>query len=153
MIDARPTRIAAVTDNSAEVAQLREDVESFRRGYEQFRDAWRSFLQDAQARRQRMVLWGGGSKAVAFLTTLGIRSEIEYVVDINPYKHGTFLTATGQEIVSPEFLRSYAPDYVVLMNPIYRDEVQRQMDSMGVQTRLISVDQAPAASAAHSTAR
>ena len=37
---------------------------------------------------QQTVLWGGGSKAVAFLTTLGIGDEIAYAVDINPQALG-----------------------------------------------------------------
>ncbi len=65
-------------------------------------NAWKS-------NNQKVVLWGGGSKGVAFLTTLNITDQIKYAVDINPYKHGTFLAGTGQEIVSPEFLKDYNP--------------------------------------------
>ena len=53
---------------------------------------------------EETVLWGGGSKAVAFLTTLDVREGIDYAVDINPRRSGTFLAGTGQQIVAPEFL-------------------------------------------------
>jgi hypothetical protein len=53
--------------------------------------------------RPEVVLWGGGSKGVAFLTTLGQSlDDIAYAVDINPIKHGTFMAGTGQEIIAPE---------------------------------------------------
>ena len=51
-----------------------------------------------------MVVWGSGSKAVGYLTTLGLRDEIAAVVDINPHKHGKFLAGTGHEIVGPDAL-------------------------------------------------
>jgi hypothetical protein len=89
---------------------------------------------------QRAVLWGGGSKGVTFLTTLGVQDEIEYVVDINPYKHGTYMAGGGQEIVAPDFLRAYNPDLVIIMNPIYREEIRQDISRMGLNPKLLTVD-------------
>jgi hypothetical protein len=50
-----------------------------------------------------------------------------------------YVAGTGQEIVSPEFLRDYQPDAVILMNPIYREEVQRTLDKIGVQADILPV--------------
>ena len=58
-----------------------------------------------------LILWGGGSKAVAFLTTLDVREGIEYAVDINPRRSGTFLAGTGQEIVAPGSWRTTDPTW------------------------------------------
>jgi hypothetical protein len=91
------------------------------------RAAWLSRLRNWAAAGQRTVLWGSGSKAVAFLTTLGVHNEVEHVVDINPYRVGKYLPGTGQRIVAPAFLRDYRPDNVVIMNPVYRDEVGREL--------------------------
>ena len=73
---------------------------------------------------------------MAFLTTLNVRDEIAYAVDINPHKHGTFMAGTGQEIVAPEFLREYRPDMVIVMNSIYCAEIRRELDRMGVEAEL-----------------
>jgi hypothetical protein len=84
---------------------------------------------------------GGGSKSVAFLTTLGITlDQIQYVVDINPYKDGTYIVGTGQKVVGPKFLVEYRPDQVIIMNPIYYQEIQQQLGKMGLTPTLISVD-------------
>ena len=91
------------------------------------RAAWRNRLRNWAAVGQRTVLWGSGSKAVAFLTTLGVHDEIEYVVDINPYRVGKFLPGTGQRIVAPAFLREYRPDNVVIMNPVYVREIEQEL--------------------------
>jgi Methyltransferase domain/C-methyltransferase C-terminal domain len=91
------------------------------------RSAWRNRLRNWAAAGQRTVLWGSGSKAVAFLTTLGVHDEIEHVVDINPYRVGKFLPGTGQRIVAPAFLREYRPDNVVIMNPMYVREVEQEL--------------------------
>ncbi len=44
---------------------------------------------------RRTVLWGSGSKAVAFLTTVGLNGEVASVVDINPFRHGRYLAGHG----------------------------------------------------------
>ncbi len=101
---------------------------------------WRSYLSQAADEGRRVVLWGSGSKAVAFLTTLGVRDEIEYVVDINPHKHGCYLPVSGQRIVGPEFLREYRPDAVIVMNPIYCDEIGAMLGELGLRVELLSVN-------------
>jgi len=103
------------------------------------RKAWQSRLRNWAAGGLRTVLWGSGSKAVAFLTTLGVHEDVEYVVDINPYRVGKFLPRTGQRIVGPAFLRDYHPDNVVIMNPIYRDEVERELASQGCDPRVYTI--------------
>ena len=69
------------------------------------------------------LVWGAGSKCVAFMSTLGGGEEIEYVVDINPHKHGKFVPGSGHQVVPPQFLTLYQPKLVVVMNPVYRDEI------------------------------
>ncbi|MBN2304342.1 MAG: methyltransferase domain-containing protein [Anaerolineae bacterium] len=102
-------------------------------------DHWRAVLADLRQAGKRAVIWGGGSKGVAFLTTLDIRDEIKYVVDINPHKRNMYMAGTGQKTVAPEFLKDYRPDVVIVMNPIYCDEIQRSLDDMGVAAQLMPV--------------
>ena len=103
------------------------------------RAAWLSRLRDWSAAGQRTVLWGSGSKAVAFLTTLGVRDEVEHAVDINPYRAGKFLPGTGQRIVAPAFLREYRPDNVVIMNPVYLREVEQELARRRCESRVYTI--------------
>jgi hypothetical protein len=99
---------------------------------------WRDRLTTLANSGKRAVLWGAGSKAVAFLNTLG-DVGIEFAVDINPFKHGTFLAGTGQECISPESLKQLEPDLVVAMNAIYLDEISRDLRGMDLQPELVAV--------------
>jgi hypothetical protein len=141
VIEARPAQWwnGARLDEENDLIELRRRVVYFAANYRKKLDRWRSGLWELQQRGQRVVLWGGGSKAVAFLTTLSIGDEVEFVVDINPRKHGIFLAGTGHQVVSPEFLRTYRPGVVILMNPIYRDEIAGELERMGLSTSVISV--------------
>lgn len=141
MIEARPSSGVPTTAISAEndLDEMRDAVENFTREIQPTLAQWRSTIAEARSKGEKVVLWGGGSKGVAFLTTLQITDDIQYAVDINPHKSGTFMAGTGQEIVGPEFLRSYKPDLVIVMNPIYCKEIQRDLDRLGVTGRLLPV--------------
>jgi SAM-dependent methyltransferase len=100
---------------------------------------WRQQLTDMQREGKKAVVWGSGSKGVAFLTGLGVSGAIEYVVDINPYRQGKFMAGTGQKIVGPEFLRQYEPNVAIVMNPVYQREIREDLERMGLTTDVVSV--------------
>jgi hypothetical protein len=91
----------------------------------------------AQASGKRVALWGSGSKAVAFLTTLGVGDAVEMVTDINPNRHNHFMPVTGQRIVGPEELGSLKPDIVIVMNRIYRDEIAKALSAVNLSPQLL----------------
>lgn len=84
----------------------------------------------------RVALWGGSSKAVAFLTTVGVEAD---VVDINPHRQGSFLPGAAVQVLAPEALRERPPDVVVAMNPAYIGEIGSALDELGVRCQLIAV--------------
>jgi hypothetical protein len=86
---------------------------------------------------RRVVVWGSSSKGVSFLTTLGLGDEVGYVVDINPYRQGKFMPGTGHEIVAPQRMATYRPDVVLVMNPIYTDEIGASLRELGVRAELV----------------
>jgi SAM-dependent methyltransferase len=138
-LEARPARGAydrEISQRERDLAQIRKHVSTFPARFDEKIRRWRQKLDWNKLEGRKVVLWGSGSKGVAFLTTLGITDEIQYVVDINPYRHGYFMPGSGQEIVAPEFLREYRPDLVVVMNSIYCDEIRQQMAEMGLQPEI-----------------
>ena len=106
-IDAVPEDDPSEEPHSAEdtIAEVRLEARRFAAMVPDRIAEWREMLRRMKTSGKRVVLWGGGSKAVAFLNALDIQDEIDYAVDINPFKTGTFLGGTGQEVVAPEFPR------------------------------------------------
>ncbi len=121
------------------VAELAVEVEHFRLNHQVEMGVWAERLDQWHREGRRAIVWGSGSKGVAFLTTLGIGDQVECVVDVNPFRNGKFMIGTGHEIVAPESLLGTRPDVIVVMNPIYLDEIRRQLDGFGLQPELVAV--------------
>jgi hypothetical protein len=141
MIEAKPGdgKGGVSLEQEDDLDDVARDVTYFSQNYPRKLDSWRRELRNLNQARRRTVIWGAGSKGVSFLTALDIQDEIEYAVDINPHKHGTYMAGTGQEIVAPEFLKEYRPDVVIVMNPIYCNEIRQDLDGMGCTAELRSV--------------
>lgn len=117
----------------------REHLERFCARLDARLDGLRVQLDEAVRAGRRVVLWGSGSKAVSYLTTLEVTGEVAGVVDINPHKHGKYLAGTGHEIVSPERLRDLGCDLVVAMNPLYTDEITADLRRLGVTAEVVAL--------------
>ncbi|MGH9156155.1 MAG: class I SAM-dependent methyltransferase [Acidimicrobiales bacterium] len=142
LIEARPTAVPA----SQEAHPLEDDMGALAAAVQPFASAhaakleqWRAGIGDSGHGARKTVIWGAGSKGVAYLSSLQLDDRIRYAVDINPFKQGMYLAGTGQQVVAPEFLREYRPDAVIAMNRVYHDEIRAQLDRMGVGAELISV--------------
>jgi len=115
------------------------DVKKFAETFWATIETWQKKVKMIEQSGQRAILWGAGSKGVTFLNMIGKTNQIEYVIDINPRKQGKYIPGTGQKILSPEFLREYRPDIAIVMNPIYKNEIQQVLDRLGLSTRLMFV--------------
>ena len=102
-------------------------------------EAWQKRIDECIDRGEKVVVWGSSSNGVSFLTTLNVSEKIKYVVDINPHKHGKFIPGTGQEIVPLEFLCDYQPDKIIVINPIYCNEIQNDIDRLKVKAQLLPI--------------
>lgn len=141
LIDARPVampseKIHPLEDNPAEISRA---VQAFVDQIHGKLNGWRSRLKTAQKEGKKVVVWGSGSKCVAFLTTLATIDKIQYVVDINPHRHGKFIPGVGKQIMSPAFLKEYQPDLVIVMNEIYCDEIGAMLKDMGIAPEIVAL--------------
>jgi SAM-dependent methyltransferase len=121
------------------VEELSRAVAKFQSNYAETVHRWKQKIASVRENGQRCVIWGSSSKCVAFLNTVGIQDEIEFIVDINPYRQGKYLPGSGKLIVAPRFLKKYRPDVVIAMNPIYLDEIQNDLNSLGLKPELTAV--------------
>jgi hypothetical protein len=123
-------------DNSRRQGEHLPPLSDFKEACSKKIQVWNDLIKSGK----RIAIWGSGSKAVGFLTTLSITHEaVPYVVDINPNKHGTYLPGTGQEIVAPQKLAEYQPQIVIAMNPVYRREIQADLNRMNVPADLMAL--------------
>jgi hypothetical protein len=98
--------------------------------------AWRKRVAAAG----RVVVWGSGSKGVAFLSALGEEAvRVGHAVDINPHRQGMHMIGTGHPIVAPEALPAIRPDTVVVMNRVYREEVAAMLGRLGLAPTLLAL--------------
>jgi hypothetical protein len=116
-----------------------DEVRAFTERIDRVRSEWGDRLERFAANGLRVAVWGSGSKAVAFLSTLGGERMVERVVDVNPHRHGRFMPGSGREISAPESLRDDPPDVVIAMNPAYREEIAADLRRLGVRAELLAL--------------
>lgn len=138
-IEVRPARKAKAQVGDCDVRALSEAVERFPDRFAAKRGEWQERMSQLRAEGRHAVVWGGGAKAVSFFSLLEIGDQIEYVVDINPGKQGSHLAGSGLPIVAPDFLRGYRPDLVIVMNPLYKPEIDQQLGNLGLSTETVTV--------------
>jgi SAM-dependent methyltransferase len=141
LIEARPAGSPSDTVHSLEedLEQISRDVEYFNSHVNRKLQDWAGRFQEMHAQHKRVVAWGSGSKCVSFLTTFDTENIIEYVVDINPHRHGRFIPGVGKAIKGPKFLIDYKPDTIIIMNSIYHDEIQQMLKAMNVSAEIACV--------------
>lgn len=82
------------------------------------------FLFDAQAQGKRVVGYGAPGKSATLLNYCGVRSDLlEFTVDRNPQKQGTFLPGTRIPVRAPSAIFETRPDYVLILPWNLRDEI------------------------------
>ncbi len=126
-------------DAEDDLPRIMEDVSVFRGNVRDRIEGWCSRIARLRDEGKRVAIWGSGSKCVSFLSTVGVADRIDAVVDVNPFRHGKYLAGSGMQIIAPESLRGRGVDAILVMNPVYGDEIQRRIDSLGVPAELIPV--------------
>lgn len=125
--------------NEDDLARTAAQVEAFATGVRDQLARLRDAATGWHRQGRRVVVWGSGSKATGYLTTLGLREEVAAVVDINPYKRGRFVAGTGHEIVGPQDLAALRPDVVVVMNAVYAEEIGADLRQRGLAPEITAL--------------
>ena len=141
-IEAKPSfqkKIFQTTPDQNSTETVDGHVNGFADRYRQQISKWRKVIAGLRRSGTKTVVWGAGSKGVTFLNVLKAVSGIDYVVDINPHKHGYYVPGTGQNIVPPEFLQKYHPDKIIVMNPVYFDEIRKMYINLNYPIEFVQV--------------
>jgi hypothetical protein len=130
-----PQKPLAIEDPISELAGLVEDFSERCRAKTKY---WRDVVAD-RSHKGPVVIWGSGSKGVAFLHALEEPETVQAAVDINPNRQSRFMLGTGQPILAPGDLRRIQPQAVIVMNPIYREEIANNLKSLKIKTELLAL--------------
>lgn len=85
------------------------------------------FLIDARENGKRVAAYGAPAKGNTLLNYAGIRTDfVEFTVDRNPAKVGTYLPGTRIPVLSPEALFSRKPDYIFILPWNLKEEIMEQ---------------------------
>jgi hypothetical protein len=99
---------------------------------------WTDYFAQQQLNKRRIIVWGAGAKTVTFLNIVDpTGAVITHVVDVNLRKAGRFIGGSGQQIVEPSAVRELRPEVVILMNPIYRNEIASALHAVGLHPELL----------------
>ena len=139
MLEARPATGPSVQFDATDIEVTRQRVAAFEAGVARKLAGLHAAVEAWRVAGKTVVVWGSGSKAVGYLTTLGLRDEIAAVVDINPHKHGKYQAGSGHLIVGPDALAEIKPDVVLVMNPIYLEEIRADLGRRGLAPEITAL--------------
>jgi SAM-dependent methyltransferase len=87
------------------------------------------FLLDAKRRGRSVAAYGAAAKGNTLMNYAGIRPDlIAFVADRNPVKQGKYMPGSRIPITDELQLKSFKPDYVVILPWNLKAEIMRQLD-------------------------
>jgi hypothetical protein len=140
-IDAVPktrTKSSFKSDLKPEAGQIKDCITLFAAKSTNMIEKYSGRVKQLLNKGKRVVIWGAGARGVTLLNILK-DPRIEYAVDINPHKQGKFVPGTGQKIVEPKFLRKHQPDYIILANPAYENEIRLIIRNLEIKAEFIPI--------------
>ncbi len=113
------------------VSQVAEHARRFASHYREIVDRFRGRLAGFAREGRKVAIWGAGSKGVTFVNTVEGGADVVCAIDINPRKQGRFVPGTAQQVRGPEAIQELGIERVLVMNPLYIDEIRGTLTELG----------------------
>ncbi len=104
------------------------DPQPFVRGARIKVSEWAATLGQMRQQQDRVVVWKATPRSVTFLNILPSRRVIDYVIDEQHAEQ--FVPRSGQAVKPPDFLQSYQPDVVIVMDERSREDFGRILPTL-----------------------